>query len=125
VQLTEESFTVDPAIDAKRYEAEAFGVEWEKPMRVVVRFRADQAPYVREREWHPTQRLRELAGGRVELTFQAGGRFEIARWLLGWGDAAEIVQPAVLRREIAMTLQKAATMYRRRADEPGQANRGR
>jgi hypothetical protein len=55
--VTKEAFTVAAAFDPKRYEAEAFGVTWEKPMTVVVRFSAEQAPYVREREWHPTQRI--------------------------------------------------------------------
>jgi predicted DNA-binding transcriptional regulator YafY len=89
VTVTEEPFTVDPQFDLKQYEAEAFGVMWDKPMTVVVRFRPDQAPYVREREWHPTQKLRTLRDGRLELTFRAGGTFEITRWILGWGDGAE------------------------------------
>jgi predicted DNA-binding transcriptional regulator YafY len=113
LELTDETFTVDPAIDPKRYEAEAFGVVWEKPMTVVVRFSRDQAPYVREREWHPTQRLRELPDGRVELTFRAGGKFEITRWILGWGDGAEVVQPVRLRRQIATSLRSAAAVYAR------------
>lgn len=112
LELTEEPFTVDPAFDPKRYEAEAFGVAWEKPMTVVVRFRADQAPYVREREWHPTQRFRTLKDGRLEMTFRAGGAFEIIRWILGWGDAAEVVRPASLRRVVATNLRVAATQYR-------------
>ena len=106
--MLEETFTVDPSFDPKRYETEAFGVAWGKPMTVVVRFRADQAPYVREREWHPTQRFRTLPDGRLEMTFRAGGVFEIVRWVLGWGDAAELVRPAALRREIASVLEGAA-----------------
>lgn len=113
LELTEKSFTIDPAFDSKRYETEAFGVAWEKPMTVVVRFSAEQAPYVREREWHPTQRIRDLKDGRVELTLHAGGHFEIARWILGWGDAAEAVKPRALRASIANTLRAAATTYRR------------
>jgi predicted DNA-binding transcriptional regulator YafY len=111
--VTEEPFTVDPALRLDRYEAEAFGVAWERPMTVVARFRADQAPYVRERQWHPTQRVRELAGGRVELTFRAGGMFEIMRWVLGWGDAAEVARPAALRAEVAAALGRAHAAYRR------------
>lgn len=118
LELTPETFTVDPAFDAKRYEAEAFGVVWEKPMTVVVRFRADQAPYVREREWHPTQRLGELRDGRVELTFRAGGAFEIIRWILGWGDAAEVVSPALVRKRVAELLRKAITAYETRPANP-------
>jgi predicted DNA-binding transcriptional regulator YafY len=111
LELLDESFTVDAAFDPKRYEAEAFGVEWERPTTVVVRFSAEQAPFVREREWHPTQKIRALPDGGVELTFRAGGTFEIMRWVLGWGDAAEVVRPAALRREVQAVLRRAAMTY--------------
>jgi predicted DNA-binding transcriptional regulator YafY len=102
----------DAAFDPKRHEAEAFGIVWERPMRVVLRFRADQAPYVREREWHPTQRLRTLRDGRLEMRFHAGGTLEIARWILGWGDAVEVLRPAALRARVRAALQSAARHYR-------------
>src|SRR5436309_8303413 len=114
LELLEEAFEVDGGFDPKRYEAEAFGVVWEKPMTVVVRFRADKAPFIREREWHPTQKVRALRDGRAELTFRAGGTLEIARWVLGWGDAAEVVRPPALRRDIVSILRSAATTHRRR-----------
>jgi predicted DNA-binding transcriptional regulator YafY len=112
--VTDEPFPVDPNFDLKKYEAEAFGVIWEKPITVVVRFRPDQAPYVREREWHPTQKLRTLRDGRLELTFRAGGTFEITRWILGWGDAAEVIRPARLRKDVAAIVKSAASLYRTR-----------
>jgi predicted DNA-binding transcriptional regulator YafY len=87
-------------------------VVWEKPRTVVLRFSPDQAPYIREREWHPTQRLRDLRDGRLELIFRAGGTFEITRWILGWGDAVEVVRPAALRRDVAALLRRAAGQYR-------------
>jgi predicted DNA-binding transcriptional regulator YafY len=110
--ITEETFTVDPGFDPKRYETEAFGVTSGKPMTVVVRFRADQAPYVREREWHPTQRFRTLPDGRLEMTFRAGGVFEIVRWILGWGDSLHVVRPEHLKAAIAQTLESAVKRYR-------------
>jgi predicted DNA-binding transcriptional regulator YafY len=108
---TEETFEVARDFDPKRHEAEAFGVVWERPMTVVLRVRPDQAPYVREREWHPTQRFRTLADGRLEMTLRAGGAFEIVRWILGWGDAVEVMRPARLRREVAAILRAAAGRY--------------
>jgi predicted DNA-binding transcriptional regulator YafY len=81
--------------------------------------------YVREREWHPTQRICMRRDGRVELTFRAGGAFEIARWILGWGDAAEVVRPAALRRDIASMLGCAAATYRQRAHTPNHRGRAR
>ena len=112
VELLAETFTVDPSFDPKRHEAEAFGIVWEKPTTVVLRFRADQAPYVREREWHPTQRFRTLRDGRLEMTFRAGGAFEIVRWVLGWGDAVEVVRPGRLRHDVAAVLGAAARRYK-------------
>ncbi len=108
INILESGFTPDPDFDIARYRQGAFGVVWEKPKNVTVRFTADQAPYVRERQWHPTQRIRELRDGRLELTFRAGGTFEITRWVLGWGDAAEVVRPRSLRIHIHSVLERAA-----------------
>jgi len=115
VSLLAASFDVDPSFDPEQVSQDAFGVVWEEPMTVVVRFRADQAPYVRERSWHPSQSFRDLADGGVEMTFRAAGEFEIMRWILGWGDAAEVVEPLRLRGLLREILHSAASRY---ASEP-------
>jgi len=112
LQCTDVKFEVDTAFDADRYRQESFGVVWEEPLDVTVRFSPDQAPYVRERIWHPTQTILDLPDGRIELTFRSGGMFEIARWILGWGDAAEVMRPHQLRQHVASAVMKAATTYR-------------
>jgi predicted DNA-binding transcriptional regulator YafY len=114
LRVTDAKFQVDPAFDADRYRRESFGVIWEEPLDVTIRFSADQAPYVRERIWHPTQRIRDLPDGRLEITFRAGGQFEIARWVLGWGDAAEVLRPRVLRHAVKRLLISASTIYEAR-----------
>jgi proteasome accessory factor B len=111
IELASDSFALDQAIDLNRHRQEAFGVIWEEPTTVVLRFRADQAPYVAERQWHPSQRLKWLPDGRLELTFRAGGSFEIRRWILGWGDAVEVVAPESLRRDIVCMLARVGTLY--------------
>jgi hypothetical protein len=42
---------------AKAASSPAFTLPTNSPMHVVLRFSADQAPYVKKREWHPSQRL--------------------------------------------------------------------
>ncbi|MFZ0591549.1 MAG: WYL domain-containing protein, partial [Bryobacteraceae bacterium] len=61
--------------------------------------------------WHPSQKLTELPDGGVQLAFRAGGPFEIRRWILGWGDAVEVVSPDELRKEISWTLTAAGSLY--------------
>jgi proteasome accessory factor B len=112
VILSKTEFEVDPTFDPQKCRRDAFGVSWQDPAEIVLRFRADQAPYVRERVWHPSQRLTDLPDGDVQVAFRAGGPFEIRRWILGWGDAVEVVSPHDLREEIKRIYRAAASLYR-------------
>jgi predicted DNA-binding transcriptional regulator YafY len=91
---------------------QAFGISDDgEVLAVQLRFTPTQAPYVRERLWHPTQQLTELPNGALLLQFQASGRFEIVRWVLGWGEHVEVLAPRTLRQEVAASLQAAAGQY--------------
>ena len=105
IEVTGKTFRVDATFEPARYEREAFGVIWDEPIDVAIRFRQDQAPYVAERVWHPTQSVEPQPDGSLILRFRAGGRFEIVRWILGWGDAAEILD--------TFGMQQGGTQYRR------------
>lgn len=89
----------------------AFGLHRGDPVRVVVRFDAKVARFVRRRTWHPTQSLRELPDGGVELTMTSRGTTEITSWVLGFGETAEVVEPATLRDELGTVLRAAAARY--------------
>jgi predicted DNA-binding transcriptional regulator YafY len=112
VTLSKTEFQVDSGFYPQKCRQDAFGVSWENPVDIVLRFRADQSQYVRERLWHPSQQLTELPGGGVQLTFRAGGQFEIQRWILSWGDAVEVIAPADLREKITEMLTRAGSVYR-------------
>ncbi len=116
--ISEVKFAVHSTFDPRQCRLDAFGVSWQDPAKIVLRFRAEQAPYVRERLWHPSQQRADLPDGGVQLTFRAGGAFEICRWILGWGDAVEVISPADLRERIAGMLQSAAHIY----DSPAETN---
>jgi len=47
------------------------------------------APYIRERLWHPSQKLRDLTDGRVEMTLTVADTLEVRRWIVGYGVQAE------------------------------------
>lgn len=111
VEITATAFDVDSGLDLGRYESDAFGVTLDDPILVVLRVRADQAPYVGERQWHPTQGIRHLPDGSIELTFCAGGMFEIERWILGWGDAMEVLAPGSLRERVQSRCQAMLRLY--------------
>jgi len=71
---------------------------------VVLRFSPAVADYIREKRWHPSQVLKPLRGGRVELRLKLSSLAEIQRWILGWGGEASVVGPP----ELAAAVRRAA-----------------
>ncbi len=65
-------------------------------------FSSKVAPWIAERVWHPTQSLRWLPGKRLEMTLKVADTPEIRRWLLGFGDDAEVLEPSALRETLRL-----------------------
>jgi proteasome accessory factor B len=78
---------------------------------VVIRFTPKVAERVREREWHESQEMRELPGGRLELRLRLGALSEAEQWILGWGADAEVIAPPELRANIRRTITTLANTY--------------
>jgi predicted DNA-binding transcriptional regulator YafY len=78
---------------------------------VRVRFQPFAAQLVRERIWHHSQRIKELRNGGLELQLQLGSLEEIERWILSWGDQAEVLEPAKLRERLAEVGRKFVADY--------------
>ena len=55
------------------------------------------ARIARERCWHPSQRLNELAADRVRVSFRLSELVEVKSWVLAFGGAARVISPEELR----------------------------
>jgi proteasome accessory factor B len=112
VTVTDRRFTRPADFSAEKYFARSFGAfAGEGDHRVRLRFDAAVAGRVRERFWHDSQEIRELADGGLELKLRLGDLAEVARWVLGWGEHVEALGPAELRRRIAATSRQVAAMH--------------
>jgi proteasome accessory factor B len=60
---------------------------------------------VSELQWHPSQNMRPLADGELELSLDLGSLEEIERWVLSWGEHATVLEPAELRKMIRKAAQ--------------------
>jgi predicted DNA-binding transcriptional regulator YafY len=89
----------------------AFGLIRGEPTRVRILFDAKVARYVERVMWHPTQKFRRTAAG-LEMTMAVRGTVEVVGWVLGFGEAAVVVEPAELRAQVAGELARAAGRYR-------------
>ena len=79
----------------------SLGVYTGTPEKIVVEFSPSAAPFVREREWHPSQRIDDTADGGVVLTLNVCNDYALRAWILGFGADARVIAPASLARDIA------------------------
>ena len=81
---------------------------------VVVKFDANIAPLIKEVNWHPTQRIKDLSDGSIIYTVTVYGTKEIGLWILGYGHQAEVLSPEILRKEIAASAKKMCQRYEKK-----------
>ena len=86
-------------LDAKLHQS--FGVI-DGPLETVeVIFSPQVALYVKEREWHPDQKLTDLPDGSVRFAAKMQGDADILSWVLSWGREARLVRPTKWRTKLA------------------------
>ena len=111
VFLTNRRF--DPSgFDFEKFAQSAFVMIGGEAQEVEIRFSKQQAPYVRERTWHPSQSIETKPDGSVILRLRVADLGEVKRWLIGFGADALVLKPSSLGREIAA---ECARMSKRKA----------
>lgn len=100
IKLTGEQFTYPADFDPDEKLKHAFGLFYDDPVNVEIRFSAKQARYIRERIWAVNQQIIDQEDGSIILKMETSGRYEIKKWVLGYGTEAEILKPVELRKEI-------------------------
>jgi predicted DNA-binding transcriptional regulator YafY len=83
------------------------------PEEVVIEFTAAEAPYVREREFHASQVIDELPGGRIRLRMHVVIDWELQAWVMGFGPAARVITPDAFANRIVESLEETRATYLR------------
>jgi proteasome accessory factor B len=108
--LRHDRFEYPPDYHPSQISEGSFGLFGGKRERIRIFFDEKVSRFVRRRQWHPSQRIRNVEGG-VVLTMDAASSVEVISWVLGFGDKARVLEPAELRTEIASELRRAASQY--------------
>jgi predicted DNA-binding transcriptional regulator YafY len=112
VALTPRTFEPPEGGELERTLLRAWDIIADQPATtVVLRFDASVATRVRETTWHPSQRLTDEPDGSLRFVVTVAGPIEIRLWILSWGDAVEVLEPAELRSDVAATHARAAARY--------------
>ncbi len=123
-KVSGDAFQIPADFDFDKQWRNHFGVMvGSNEVTVRVRFEAAQAPYVRERDWHPEQQFEEGKDGSLTMSFKTRHLFEVTRWVLSWGAAATALEPPELVDAVREELAGAARKYRSRRDKVPPPNR--
>lgn len=97
VEKTGKRFARDSKFSLAKELRNSFGVHsGSGEHKVVIWFNENVADYIREKKWHPSQKLRVLPSGSLELQMTLSSLVEVERWVLAWGGNAQVTAPSEL-----------------------------
>ena len=112
-ELLESVFHIPSDFDFNTFMGKHFGIHRSgKEYTVRIRFSEHDAPYVKERNWHSTQAIKENKDGSVILSFKTNHLDGVKRWILSWGVGAQVLAPKELREEIIKELKASLKNYK-------------
>jgi predicted DNA-binding transcriptional regulator YafY len=109
--VLDESFHFPKDFNLEDYLQTAFHVMRGEPQKIKIQVSPGASHVVRERIWHPTQEVRELSDGGLEISLEVPVNYEIVSWILGFGSAARVLEPSSLRNRIRDEHHAAAASY--------------
>ena len=112
VEASGDTFKRPEKFSLERRLRDSFGVIAGKGnFDVVLRFDELVSDYIREKRWHPSQKLAELPDGGVELRLKLSSLDEIRRWVLGWGGSCRVVGPDELASSVRRAAEQMLGLY--------------
>ena len=112
-RLRRERFDYPEDFDPHALFADSFGITSGPAEDVVATFSPDVALFVRERQWHATQRLQVLPDGGVRLSMRVSVGPELKEWLVGFGPAVLVEGPPALVEQVREAHRAAFERYMR------------
>jgi predicted DNA-binding transcriptional regulator YafY len=120
-QRLDERFTRRPELNPEAYSRHTFLIEHgAEPYEVLLRFDAYQARWIRERTWHPSQKIEEEPDGTLLLRLTVAGEGDLLRWILGYGSHVEVLSPPRLRERVAEEVREMMKTYSARKQPPSE-----
>jgi predicted DNA-binding transcriptional regulator YafY len=118
VEIGDTHFVHPETFDPGKWMEESFTIFGDDPFETRIRFSADQAKYIKERTWAKEQKIVDHEDGSIVLEMATSGRWDVMRWVLGFGSQAEVLEPQDLREEILAELEHSRKRYSRQERQP-------
>jgi predicted DNA-binding transcriptional regulator YafY len=101
IKILPETYTIPRNFSAAAFFEGSWLLEQGDPVKVRLRFYPEAARWVREGDYHTSERTQEMQDGSLLYEVTVSGTREITRWILSFGPSVEVLEPESLRTEIA------------------------
>ena len=90
-------FEKDENFNLQEYCNKSFSIYQEEPLNITLNFDKSVAEDVMNYHFHPTQKMKQLDNGNVQVKFTSGGKYAICHELFKWGGKVQIKKPVELK----------------------------
>lgn len=95
--ILDEYFEKDENFSLSEFCNNSFSVYQEEPLNITLEFDKSVADDVLNYHFHPTQKMKTLESGNVQVKFTSGGTYAICQELFKWGCNVQIKKPTQLK----------------------------
>jgi len=111
IKGTDQTFEYPKDFEPQELLSSAFDIVYAEPLDVKIWFSAEQARYIKERQWSKTQTIEEQEDGSIILSMSTSGWWDVKSWVLSYGANAKVLAPKELMDEIFQELCSASSQY--------------
>ncbi len=111
IKTLDRKFSIPEDFSLDKYLSGSWGIKKGKKFKVKLRFSLGIAEFISEITWHPSQKLKFNNNGSLYAEYEVTGLDEIKRWVLGFGNDVEVIEPDELREEIIEEISKLEKIY--------------
>lgn len=94
LEILEEYFDKDEKFSLADYCKNSFSIYQEEPIDITLEFDKTVADDVLNYHFHPTQKVKQLENGNMQVKFKSGGTYAICQELFKWGTNVKIKRPS-------------------------------
>lgn len=118
LQTTKNKFSMVEEFSSAKYFSDAFQMFKGPDLhQVKIWFSPNQARWIKEKLWHPTQKITENVDGSLVLSMNTSGLSQVKRWVLSFGADAKVLAPEELVSEMIHELTTASSLYPDKSDQ--------
>lgn len=97
LEVLNEYFEKDEEFFLQEYCNKSFSIYQEEPLNITLEFDKSVADDILNYHLHPTQKMKQLENGNVQVKFTSGGKYAICHELFKWGGKVQIKKPVELK----------------------------